>query len=133
MVIIIGILAMIGLPQFFKVAERARSSEGVSLLGAVRSAELRYAAGCGVTTNILAKLDVDMPDTIRYFNAPVPNSIGFDPNDPGNFDALVATITRNAANNPGYGAYVLQIRLNGAINCTDAGTSICSTLGYPAP
>ena len=52
-VIIIAILAAIGLPQFFKIAERGRSSDGVSLLGSLRNAQIRYAAEHGKTTNSL--------------------------------------------------------------------------------
>ena len=43
-VIIIGILASIALPQYLRTAERARMSEAVTILGALRSAEVRFAA-----------------------------------------------------------------------------------------
>ena len=43
-VIIIAILASIALPQFLRVAERARSAEALAILGAMRSSEVRYKA-----------------------------------------------------------------------------------------
>ena len=43
-VIIIAILASIALPQYINATERARASEALQLLGALRSSELRYAA-----------------------------------------------------------------------------------------
>jgi len=64
-VVIIGILAMVGLPQFFRVAERGRSSEGVAALGALRSAELRYAAETNLTTPNANQLDMDVPALLQ--------------------------------------------------------------------
>ena len=43
-VIIIAILASIALPQYLRVAERTRATEALQILGAMRQAELRYAA-----------------------------------------------------------------------------------------
>ncbi len=43
-VIIIGILAAIAMPNFIKAAEKARASGALSYAGAVRSAEKRYSA-----------------------------------------------------------------------------------------
>jgi Tfp pilus assembly protein PilE len=130
-VIIIGILAMIGLPQFFKVAERGRAAEGVSILGAVRSSEMRWASEHGTTTNVMANLDVTMPALIRYFNAPVLVG-GINPNTAPGATQMV-TIARNNTDNSGYGNYVLRINVDGSINCTAGLNNICQTLGYPAP
>lgn len=43
-VIIIAILASIALPQYIKASEKARASEALSALGAIRAAEQRFAA-----------------------------------------------------------------------------------------
>ena len=63
-VIIIGILASIALPQYLRTAERTRTAEALQLMVAVRSAEMRYRAQdlAGLYTIALAALDIDLPD-----------------------------------------------------------------------
>ena len=117
-VIIIGILASIAVPQFFKVAERARAAEGVQILGAVRRAELRYYSEQGKMTGNIADLDYDAPANARYFNAPVPQAATYT----GGTETI-ATITRNATSNPGFGAYILTVHGSGTITC--AGGTKC--------
>ncbi len=41
-IIIIGILMGIALPKFMNVVEKARTAEGRSILGAIRSAQMRF-------------------------------------------------------------------------------------------
>lgn len=62
-VIIIGILASIALPQYLRVSERARASEALTLLGAIRSSELRFQAQAptGLYTTTLTNLDTEGP------------------------------------------------------------------------
>jgi Tfp pilus assembly protein PilE len=67
-VVVIGILAMIGLPQFFKVAERGRSAEAAAILGALRSAQLRYYAEYSAVATDCTKLDLET-GSLKYFNA----------------------------------------------------------------
>ncbi len=43
-VVIIGILATLALPRFFKAADRARWAAAASMLATIRSAQLRYYA-----------------------------------------------------------------------------------------
>ena len=43
-VIIIAILASIALPQYLRTTERARASEAMTVLGAIRTSEMRYKA-----------------------------------------------------------------------------------------
>lgn len=43
-VIIIGILASIALPQYFRVTERARTAQVMQLLASIRGSELRFKA-----------------------------------------------------------------------------------------
>ena len=61
-VIIIGILASIALPQYIKATERARAAQAISWLGTIRSAELRFAATstANAYTNNVALLDIDI-------------------------------------------------------------------------
>lgn len=41
-VIVVGILAMIAIPQFFQAQERVRGSEAMQQLGSIRGAQLRW-------------------------------------------------------------------------------------------
>lgn len=61
-VIIIAILASIALPQYIKASEKARGAEALSILGAVRSAELRYRAfhPNNNYTDVVTDLDIDL-------------------------------------------------------------------------
>ena len=62
-VIIIAILASIALPQFLRVAERARASEALTVLGALRASELRFKAQNekNLYTTSLKTVDIDIP------------------------------------------------------------------------
>lgn len=62
-VIIIGILASIALPQYLKTVERTRAAEALTVLGAIRSSQLRFRAlsATNVFTADLTVLDVDVP------------------------------------------------------------------------
>ena len=57
-VLIIGILASIAIPQYFKVVERARVSEATSVIAAVKSAQERFLARGGTYTNSYSALDI---------------------------------------------------------------------------
>ena len=122
-IIIIAILASIAVPQFFKVAERARASEGVQILGALRRAQLRYYSEHGNLANAVGDLDCDTPNT-RYFAGNVAPS--------GNYNGgaeVVASAVRNTTNNPGFGTYTLQIHGNGEVTCS-GGTGRCGEIGF---
>ena len=58
-VIIIGILAAIALPQYTRTTERARVGEALQMLAALRGAEQRWSAqNGGAFTGTVANLDV---------------------------------------------------------------------------
>lgn len=128
-VVIIGILAMVGLPQFFRVAERGRAAEGIAVLGSIRSAQLRYAAEHGTTIGAIASLDISDPTaTLKFFNAPALVG-GVDPqNAPG---TVIATIQRNATQNQAGNTYTLGIQANGIFTCAGGAANMC-TLVRPA-
>ena len=122
-VIIVAILAAIGLPQFFKVAERGRAAEGVSALGALKNAQIRYAAEHGRTTNSLNDLDYEST-ALKFFNAP---GVSGNVNPRTNGGDEVANIQRNSTSNP-FDTYTLKITADGTISCgTTAG---CKAAGY---
>ena len=59
-VLIIGILASIALPQYFKAVERARSAEAISLFGTIAGAQQRYYLLNGSAfSNTFGSLDID--------------------------------------------------------------------------
>lgn len=60
-VVIIGILATIALPGYFKSSERARTGEILQVLASIRGAESRHFALNSVYTATTADLDVDVP------------------------------------------------------------------------
>lgn len=111
-VIIVGILASIAIPQFFKVAERARASEGANVLGAVRSAQLRYYSEHGKLTGALTDLDVDTAN-LKFFAAP-----GCTASTYAGGTEIIGTIVRNGTSNPGFGGYTLTVYGNGDTKCS---------------
>jgi len=117
-VIIIAILASIAIPQFFRAAERARASEGVHVLGIIRSAQLRYYAEHGYFTNDIDDIDIDIPGDLRYFNAPVL----LQPTYGDGTDNDLVTIQRNNVQCGKYCGYTLRIG-------DDTGKVICSEGG----
>ena len=132
-VLIIGILAAIALPQYFKAVEKARGAEALSLLGAIAGAQQRhYLTHNAYTTNV-GELDLDFSDkdgnpitegaliSTKNFDLTLTGTDG---------DAYVAAVRRA-------GRYPYQLRKfynNGEIKCgnkagTANDTSICPSLG----
>ncbi|NQT47316.1 MAG: prepilin-type N-terminal cleavage/methylation domain-containing protein [Candidatus Omnitrophica bacterium] len=82
-VIIVGILATVALPQYTKVVEKARWTEAVSMLGTMRKAAIIYynehgyypnpTVGHGCLNGPAAAIDygllIDIPDDIRFIYA----------------------------------------------------------------
>ena len=64
-VVIIAILASIALPQYIRAAEKARATEALTALGAIRQAEFRYKAlhTNSAYTNVANQLDVEMANS----------------------------------------------------------------------
>ena len=118
-VIIIGILASLGLPQFFKTVEKGRAAEGTSLLGMLRSAQLRYYAEKATFTAAVANLDVDYT-TPKYFTVTLQAPAYAEAN-------VIATALRTAYQRPTGYAYTLTTTIGGTVACSGTG---CSSLGY---
>ncbi|HEX4046751.1 MAG TPA: prepilin-type N-terminal cleavage/methylation domain-containing protein [Elusimicrobiota bacterium] len=104
-VLIIGILAAIAVPQYFKVVEKGKASEALTTLDSIRGAQERYLAnngsyctGAGFTTAACAGWDMTIP-VMKYFNLGAPSAGTTAP-------AWKVVLTRNAA--PAvYGAYTI--------------------------
>ena len=123
-VVIIGILAMVGLPQFFRVAERGRAAEGIALLGSIRNAQLRFAAERGATTANVGDLDINVPAAaqLRFFGAPVLTA-GVNPEtQPA---SVIATVQRTATQNQAGNNYTLSIQANGVFQCAGGLATTC--------
>ncbi len=106
-VVMLGILASIAIPQVLGPNERIRASEGTQVLSVLLGAQKRYALenSDNYATDI-GTLDVTIPH---------PNNF----NDPGvaNNAAALASIQRND------GTYTLSIDQNGFITCAPAGAA----------
>ena len=68
-VLIIGILAAIAVPQYFKVVEKGRFSEATSCFSTIKGAQERYYLKNNVYTSAATDLDVTCP-TGKAFAAP---------------------------------------------------------------
>ncbi len=124
-IVIIGILAIIAIPNYSKTMERSRAAEGVSILGALRAAQLRYFDEFDVYANgtegDISMLDVSIT-TPKFFNTLTAC------NDSGK----VAYVDRNNVNRlPFYGQYRLYIYDDGRIVCSNASQDICAALSLP--
>ena len=70
-VLIVAIMATIAVPQYLRTTERSRASEALQVLGAVRSAQMRYYAqwSAYVPGGTKVELDLDLPSsTIWNYN-----------------------------------------------------------------
>jgi len=122
-VIIIGILALIAVPQFFKVAERARSAEGIAVAGNLRDAQLRYSSEFGTTTDDMGNLDINIT-AIKFFTPVL--SVATPANGS---NGTIVTMTRNNVSNPGYGSYVFTVNYAGNISCSGGINEPCKMFG----
>ena len=135
-VLIIGILASIAIPQYFKVVEKARVAEAMSVISAVKSAEERYLAKGGAYTSDFTQLDILYPGmsaasvTTKFFtgivNAPAAGC--------ASGPCYVMTVTRQIGSSTvaqRYGLYSLNVNVpdrpqvavaacpGGAANCNE--------------
>jgi len=96
-VLIIGILAAVAVPQYFKVVEKGRVTEATSCASILNSAEERYFLKNNAYTTNQGDLDAGAGTvcTLKYFNL-VMAAGGF---------SWTATFTRSGTTPPVYGAY----------------------------
>ena len=97
-VLIIGILAAIAVPQYFKVVEKGKASEGLATLDSLRSAQERYLAATGNYCQGggsswcmgVSGWDLTVP-AMKYFNLGAASAFSFSGNP-----AWSVVLTRNA-------------------------------------
>ena len=129
-VLIIGILASIALPQYFKAVEKARGAEALSLLGAIAGAEQRYYLTQDKYTTNFQELDLDF---LNANGTPVSGSTM----NTKNFTLTLSGQTGNdagitAVRAAGRYTYTLTKSHNtGAVGCYGGtgGAQICPSLG----
>jgi prepilin-type N-terminal cleavage/methylation domain-containing protein len=127
-VLIIGILAAIALPQYFKAVEKSRASEALSVLGTIAAAEERFrlASSTGVYTTDFGALDIEF------------SPVGGGTATGASFATKNFTITLSGtgagagvkatrSGNSGY--YIIKDYATGAMTCADGGNGICASIG----
>ena len=90
-IVIIGVLAAFGVPKFLNSVERAKASEALAYLSAIRTAQERFIAKEGIYADEVAKLDITV-QLPKYFT---PGTISVT-ND-GTNPTWTMTLTRIAA------------------------------------
>ncbi len=122
-VIIITILASVALPAYEKVTERARVAEAKSILGSLRSAQIRYSGQNSDYSTSVANLDITLPNVAgtvsqgKYFNFTAVSGGAVT-----DATAIVGRATRNSNQNA-YSNYVIEIRRNGTFEPDATATS----------
>ena len=123
-VLIIGILAAIALPQYFKAVEKSRASEALSLFGSIGGAEERYYLVQDAYTSDFSELDLD------FKNSDGTNADG-DTMHTTNFDITLSGSMVTADRTGGrYDGLVLCKNFEtGEVGCEGA-DELCPSLGF---
>jgi len=100
-VLIMGILASVAMPQYFKTVEKSRSAEGIEVLRAIVDAEEREHMKNGAYNARLAQLDVGISN-LSYFTVEARAT------DYGSY--YVAQVRRIEEAGAGLGRYFIALR-----------------------
>ena len=132
-VLIIGILASIAIPQYFKVVEKSRVSEAQNIFTSIRAAQERALARNGVYTTSFGAIDITLKDK----NGGDCASAAACPMKYYSFTMAIAgtsyTITATRTTPPavaaryGGGYTIIYNGLTGAMTCGGAGAANCTT------
>ena len=113
-VLIVGILASVAIPQYFKTVERTRVAEALGMISSIKTSEDRYLARRGAYASDLTQLDLPSTSvtaaaiTAKFFNGAV--TVGACAGGP----CYAITVTRhtNTTNVMGrYGTYSLNLNI----------------------
>jgi len=120
-VVIIGILSALAIPQYTKTVERSRQTEALTNLAAIRGAQTRHYLENGNYTNSTtsAALDIDIPTGTYFTYTALDNSTT-------PFVGYVGRAERTGTKNPNCGTYNITIAVNGTTNTTDCPARCCS-------
>ena len=132
-VLIIGILAAVALPQYTKAVEKSRATEAITLLGNLLNAEQIYKMSTGAYTSDMTLLDLQMPGITGTSAVSSTNTKNFllaiTTANTTNFAASATRMTSAGTVATGDLAYVLNVSIdqNGNISRTCTGTTAAAT------
>ena len=103
-ILIIGVLAAIAVPQFFRVVEKGKTSEALSTLDAVRGAQERYLTKtggfyCTAAFTSCPGFDLEIPTLLNYSISAPTGGTGT--------PSWQITVTRNSPATIYYGVYTI--------------------------
>ncbi len=101
-VLIMGILASVAMPQYFKSVEKARSAEGLDAMAAIASAQERHYMQKGTYAESLSELDVGISNFSYFTVTEVANTTAI-------YVGIQVTRTEKAAG--GLGKYRLGLHI----------------------
>jgi len=117
-VVIVGVLAALTIPNYTFIFEKTKSAEGLQILEAIRKAQWNYYYENGNTfTGDLDDLDVSIPTPEH-----------FDPITDANILAAATSSDDVATVSRVNGMYTLNITADGDISCSAAGDT-CTKIG----
>ena len=111
-VIIIAILAAVALPQYIKATEKARASEGLQMLGAIRSAEQRFKS----TSDAVPPTFTANPDDLDTMDAANPVQTKYWGQVPAAVTLTAASASLTRVGGP-YNNQVLGLEHDGGVVC----------------
>jgi prepilin-type N-terminal cleavage/methylation domain-containing protein len=122
-IVIIGVLAAFGVPQFLKSVERSKAAEAFNYLSAVRSAQERYLAKEGAYADSATSTNLDINQVApKYFSV---GTISADHTTNTGTPSWALTLTRLSATSS-YGGYTVTFTQAG-FDTTSTGSTIMET------
>ncbi len=119
-VIILGVLASIAIPQYFRVAEKGKLSEAIAVLGGLRTAEIAYHATTGNFAASFTDLEITLDvSNLKHFGLPTMTPIDV---DLGTFTVSVLRGGTISVPSGRYGAYTAFMDEAGNIWVTGGNT-----------
>ena len=120
-VLIMGILASVAMPQYFKSVEKSRAAEGIGAINAIYSAQERHYMQKGTFASKLSDLDVGISN-LTYFTVTHVNAGGAEGS--GNKIVQVKRLTEAGG---GLGQYIILFRFPAELG-SRAGEWDCSPI-----
>jgi prepilin-type N-terminal cleavage/methylation domain-containing protein len=120
-VLIIGILAAIAVPQYFKVVEKGKVAEALQWVGTVQGAQESYLAQYGVYASVATDLAVGVSTILNNFATPTLAYIS------GASPSWTAVLVRNSPYPAGYSSYTITYTSNLQPSFSCGANTACQT------